>query len=44
MSRHSWNASVAVKQITIFSLYQMIDVDANVTICLKMFCAEGQKL
>lgn len=35
MSRHSWKTSVAAKQMLTFSLHQMMDEDANVTIWLK---------
>lgn len=35
MSRHSWKTSVAAKQMPVFSLYQVMDEDANVTIWLK---------
>lgn len=35
MSRHSWKTSVAAKQMPVFSLYRVMDEDANVTIWLK---------
>lgn len=35
MSRHLWKATVAAKQMPVFSLHRVMDEDANVTIWLK---------